>query len=203
LLQAANDGAGNIIEMLLHAGASVAPADSNGLTPLWMASAKGHTDAARLFLKHGADPNTTDKNATTSLGAAAQLGDADPVKLLLDNGADTLLPNVYGWTPLYDVVARGHGVIFQQLISAGTAIDTTTSELWTALNLASHYGCISMVRSLLENDSNTEIANKVGRSNVTCHVVKMAFDAPSILEKSRHFFSLFELLVIHRQCRVD
>ncbi|GGQ32507.1 hypothetical protein GCM10010140_73210 [Streptosporangium pseudovulgare] len=56
LHQAAQEGATQVIELLLAAGAEVDPADRYGATPLWEAVRHGQEDAVRTLLDAGADP---------------------------------------------------------------------------------------------------------------------------------------------------
>jgi|GEM_PF-6881484 len=56
LHQAAQEGATQVIELLLASGAEVDPVDSDGATPLWEAVRHGWDDAVRILLAAGAAP---------------------------------------------------------------------------------------------------------------------------------------------------
>jgi hypothetical protein len=56
LHQAAQEGAVQVIELLLASGAAVDPVDGDGATPLWEAVRHGQDDAVGALLAAGADP---------------------------------------------------------------------------------------------------------------------------------------------------
>jgi len=88
LMQHADCGNAEDVQLLLKAGADPNTADKKGITALMKAKAR---KVVELLLKAGADPNTADKKGCTSLYHAADRGNAEAIPLLLKAGAD---PNI-------------------------------------------------------------------------------------------------------------
>ena len=81
-----------IVRELLGHGANVDQAMFNGLcdvTPLMVASQKGHLEITRLPLEHGAAINQASNHGFTPLSAARHGGHSRVVQLLQEHGADT------------------------------------------------------------------------------------------------------------------
>jgi ankyrin repeat protein len=90
LLMAAPFGPPALIETLLDAGAEVNGKDVRGMTPLMLAVATDHQDAAviRLLLSRGADPQMKDEAGYSSLDWAKRQGQPVAMALLkVDGGA--------------------------------------------------------------------------------------------------------------------
>lgn len=88
---AARSGSGEVVAMLLDAGAdpSVATTEVGGARPLHFAAEAGSVEAIRALLTAGADPDATETAwGQTPLMFAASAGRTDAVQALLDAGAD-------------------------------------------------------------------------------------------------------------------
>jgi len=89
LLTAAKEGDTNAIKALLSSGTKVDSRDQSGVTPLFVASLFGRTDAAKLLIEKGADIKAAKgTDGSTALHVAAFFCHTDTVKLLLKSGAD-------------------------------------------------------------------------------------------------------------------
>ena len=84
----------DMVEQLLHAGASVEFPGPFNRTPLMEAAYHENTDICSLLLKHGANINVNSKNKHNwqPLDIAIFLGDVKTTAVLLDNGADIYDP---------------------------------------------------------------------------------------------------------------
>jgi ankyrin repeat protein len=60
--------------------------DTNGMTPLYWAAARGHKDVAELLLANKAEVNAKDNHGQTPLHVAAAEGHKDVVELLRQHG---------------------------------------------------------------------------------------------------------------------
>ncbi|MEU9731463.1 ankyrin repeat domain-containing protein [Streptomyces sp. NPDC048002] len=117
---------------LLRSGADPEQPDSDGTTPLYLASVQGEAELARLLLESGASPDTESQGPGsdgTPLCAAACWGHAETVRQLLTHGAD---PNLRedqgtGWSPLEWAENGPHPATADILRSAGARPSTTTT----------------------------------------------------------------------------
>ena len=81
------------------AGADANRPNSHNLTPLHLASEKGHNEIARLLFDHGADANHPDSGGRTPLHLASERGHDEIIRILFDHGADANHPDAGGMTP--------------------------------------------------------------------------------------------------------
>ena len=70
----------------------------NGVTPAYLASQQGQTEALKLLIDAGADVNLARNDGTTAY-LASWLGHAEALKLLIEAGADVNLATENGVTP--------------------------------------------------------------------------------------------------------
>ncbi|MGY3203538.1 ankyrin repeat domain-containing protein [Streptomyces sp. TE5632] len=112
------------VKALLRAGADPERGDSDGTTPLYLASVQGEAEVARLLLEAGASPDTESRGVGsdgTPLCAAACWGHTETVRELLAHGAD---PNLRedqgaGWSPLDWANNGPHPATAGLLVAAG------------------------------------------------------------------------------------
>jgi ankyrin repeat protein len=96
-----------IVEILIKAGADVNQ-ESNGWTPLFLASYNNNIPIVRVLLANGANVNHKEYEKTP-LSAACTMGNLEIVKLLVSNGA-TLTGKLYE-----DAIDRGHIPVIKYL----------------------------------------------------------------------------------------
>lgn len=87
------------VKAALRAGADPQRGDSEGTTPLYVASVNGEAEIARLLLTAGASPDVESSGLGsdgTPLCAAACWGHTDTVRELLAHGADPNLHEDHG-----------------------------------------------------------------------------------------------------------
>ncbi len=85
LTYAARDGFTDIARLLIDQGANVNWIDGEGVTPLILASFKGHIELVELLLAHKADVTVRDQWDRTALDYALRRGAADPIAQLLQS----------------------------------------------------------------------------------------------------------------------
>ncbi|KAK8381499.1 hypothetical protein O3P69_018525 [Scylla paramamosain] len=170
LLWACVQGAADLVEMLLEAGASVDARDNSGLSALHLAAEKGADEVLRALLKSGAKvggPWEWDGNEEfTPLMLAARSGCLEAVRVLIEGGAkpDTGL-NTSGETALHQAVRAASPECVQLLIEAGATVNPTVLYSETPLHVAVSEGLADVVGILLEAGANVRASR--GNSKMT------------------------------------
>ncbi|WP_428950555.1 ankyrin repeat domain-containing protein [Streptomyces sp. cg35] len=105
LFEAILTGDARSTKTLLRSGADPEKRNSDGTTPLYLASVQGEFEVARLLMEAGASPDTESSglgSEGTPLCAAACWGHIETVRQLLAHGADPNLREDHGagWSPL-------------------------------------------------------------------------------------------------------
>jgi ankyrin repeat protein len=112
--------------MLILKGADVNSEDTNGMTPLHMASQKGHHDVAEFLIENGAKVNNKDHFGSTPLFRASMWGHLKVVELLLSKGADVNAKDTDDASPLTMASKGGHTEVVKLLLTNGATIDEKT-----------------------------------------------------------------------------
>ncbi|KAK3323220.1 ankyrin repeat-containing domain protein [Cercophora scortea] len=156
LTAAAYDGALNIVQMLLKAGADI---NSPNGWALQTAAAEGHKEVVEELLRRGADPNacTTDDRFPpgTALQAACEAGKADIVELLLAHKADPNQRPRADTCPIIAATARGEQEILERLVQAKADVNvlgeaSNSSAQSTPLINAAAYMQLKSLQLLLD-----------------------------------------------------
>ena len=107
--------------------------DSNGRTPLHVATFAKQRDAIRALVKAGADINLLDKDRYDCVTIASVADDEETLRVLLTLGASAkLITSRYDGTALIAAAHLGHDGVVKQLIAAGAPLDHVNNLHWTA-----------------------------------------------------------------------
>lgn len=127
----------------------------DGITPLVLASARGHRKIVSALLNYGADVNLSTSDGTTPIYVAAETNQIKIVEIFIEKRADINKSNLLGLTPLYISSQNGHLEIVQLLLKSGASVNKSYEENGaTPLYIASQNGHRAVVEALLEYQSN-------------------------------------------------
>src|SRR5687767_5711949 len=125
---AAEHGDAALAQMLVYAGANVAPVTRIGAyTPLHLAGKTGSAPVVTVLVKAGADANVRTASGAVPLHFAAASGNAATVAALLDAGADAnAREGEWGQTPLVFAAAHNRAEVIKTLLQRGADASLTT-----------------------------------------------------------------------------
>ncbi|XP_058455784.1 protein TANC2 isoform X2 [Malaya genurostris] len=169
---AAHEGIVPMVSLLLEFGANVEKTNSQGCTPLILASAKGHCDVVRQLVAAGSALGQTDTSQRCALVHAAVTGKLKVVKYLVacdwnvrSDSNDVTLEQAAQQAL---IAAAGHGntEIVEDFLDMGEVhvnrLDIITGE--TALTTACANGHTETVTILLSRGATTDIKNRKDQS---------------------------------------
>ena len=114
------------------------PLDSDGRSPLHLASLKGMHEVVEALTNQGA--SSMNKNTAifnwTPLHFSAYYGHSKACKILVENGADIGFQDVHGKSALHLAAQKGHGECVELLLEYGADIDGLDFDKDTPLYLA-------------------------------------------------------------------
>lgn len=99
-MTASHSGDGDIVRLLIAAGAELNARNADGNNALWLACVGNHLDMIDLLVDAGIDIDNRNDNGATPLMYAASSGKADVVERLLARGADVTPETPDGFSAL-------------------------------------------------------------------------------------------------------
>ncbi|XP_020266224.1 serine/threonine-protein phosphatase 6 regulatory ankyrin repeat subunit B-like [Asparagus officinalis] len=169
--------------------------DSGGRTPVHYAAANGHLDAVKICLESGdGDPDQADWAGWSPLHCAAYGGFLDVVEFLIErsnfdpkiavtfDGKKTPLDLAVeaGHSHLHDVLGLGDKLLrrvrvgdvdgVSECIFRGVGVNRKDQNGWAALHWAAFGGWVDIVRLLVENAAQLDVADDVGFTPLRCAV---------------------------------
>ncbi|XP_063817725.1 poly [ADP-ribose] polymerase tankyrase-2 isoform X1 [Pseudophryne corroboree] len=150
-----------VCELLLRKGANVSEKTKDFLTPLHIASGKGHNDVVEVLVKHEAKVNALDNLGQTCLHRAAHCGHLQTCRLLLNSGCDPAIVSLQGFTALQ----MGNESV-QQLLQEGLTFSNTDAD--RQLLEAAKAGDLDIVKKLC-NAQMVNCRDVEGRQSTPLH----------------------------------
>lgn len=151
---AANRGSSPVVQLLLSKGATTSATDGDGFTALTASAQAGRLAVVGLLIRAGADLEAVTCEGATALVMAVTSGHTEVIRALVRAGAnvDSRRPN--GATPLVEAAMRGRIDPVRELLRANANPQITmadpTGNAGVALDVASQYGHLQVVRELIE-----------------------------------------------------
>ncbi|MEY8349052.1 ankyrin repeat domain-containing protein [Bacillus cereus] len=153
---------------LIQQGTNINVIDSQGRTPVMVATYGNDIKTARALIKAGANVNVQDKMKNNPFLYAGAEGYLEILKLTIDAGADPTLTNRYGGTALIPAAEHGYIDVIKELLTR-TNIDVNhVNNLgWTALMEAivlsdGNETQQQVIRLLIEHGANINIPDHDG-----------------------------------------
>ncbi|HUU20210.1 MAG TPA: ankyrin repeat domain-containing protein [Sedimentisphaerales bacterium] len=129
--------------------------ESEGFTPLHLASSKGHIEIVEFLLNHGADIELEIFNGETPLMLAAQYArhgqQYETIKTLLEHGAKVNHKDENGRTALHDAAMYSGKEVINLLISYGADVNAGDEDHCTPLHQAAMLNNIEAAKALVEH----------------------------------------------------
>jgi ankyrin repeat protein len=160
------------VRELLSQGADKNYIDSQGLSPLHLASKNGLTEVAILLCIYSAEVNAKDCiQQWTPLHYACDEGYDEIVRVLVEHGADPLVRDTNGLTPLHWAARRGREEVCEFLLSLKNdqqkpRVDVNIQDEYgvTALSFACIKGHFKVADILLKRNADVNLCNRNGTS---------------------------------------
>lgn len=168
LHDAARAGDVGTIRELLRAGLPIDGQDTDGRTPVMIATVARQTEAVRALVEAGADVDIRDNRMDNVFLYAGANGLLDVLRIANEAGADPAITNRFGGTALIPASERGHVEVVRYLLDESDVdVDHVNRLGWTALLEAiilSDGGAAhqEIVRLLLEAGADPDIADGDG-----------------------------------------
>ena len=161
LLNASMKNDDTAVKKLLQNGANIKKEDSEGRTPLHIATTWGNKKVVKVLLEAGADPNKVDKEGETSVHKASYEGHVEVMKLLLAvPGVKVNKVDNKGRTPLWGASFLGKTDIVAMLLKMGADANKADRDGHTPLYVAAKHGNTAVVKMLLaKSEINRGILN--------------------------------------------
>ncbi|WP_253701452.1 ankyrin repeat domain-containing protein [Bacillus sp. FJAT-27445] len=134
LFAAAEHGNVDEISRLIEKGANINAQDSNGKTPVMIATYNNDVAAAKILIDARADVDIRDNMKNNVFLYAGAEGYIDILKLAINAGADPHITNRYGGVAVIPAAERGHVDVVELLLTETDINVNHVNNLgWTAL----------------------------------------------------------------------
>eukprot|EP00912_Choanoflagellata_sp_UC4_P000806 UC4_evm4s506 len=183
IFSAAEYGELNLIETYVKdENVDVNSTTKDSITPLMIASAKGHTDVVDYLIKNGADVN---RKGLTALHMACDRGLLNVIKILLGNKADVNSETDSGNTPLILAVEKGFKDCVECLINWNANVNHKNRSGRSALHFCCKGDQVGIAKILLKNGANVDVVDHDGHTAIRCAAENGSIEVARILIKQK------------------
>ena len=174
---AAEDGACDILDVLLKQNIDVNAQDITLKTPLMKATRNGKLEAVKRLIKSDCKLNILDKNRDTALHFAARHGSAGLVSVLIDAGSDVNIQNQWGHTSLMEATCYNNKDAALKLLNAYCDINLREYKSGdTALHVAVRKNYTVIIEQLLSTGKVKHVYNYHGELAIFDAVANQKMD---------------------------
>jgi len=165
--QAADGGHLKTVQLLRAKGVDCDPVDARGVTPLWIASQKGHADVVHELLNAGAQVDASPyEESRLPIHEAARAGHLAVVQALLEFGADAT-PEADTFddsvpSPFLLACAGGNLELVLLFLHYGVDINATGKGKETAIHFAAFRGHAEVAQLLIGKGCDSDACNDKG-----------------------------------------
>jgi ankyrin repeat protein len=175
----------------IDANMEIVLGDREILTPLCIASMKGHLPVVQALLQGGADADKATDYGWTPLYMASHADHVPVVQALLQGGADVDKAAGGGATSLHIASQQGHVPVVHALLQGGADVDKAKDDDggYTPLIIASQGGHVPVVQALLQGGADMDKATDNGTTPLIMASMKGHPQIVSELLKHAHKLS--------------
>ena len=155
--------------------------NKDGITPLYVASLKGHHQVVQALLTAGAEVDKPTNKGITPLAAATKEGHTEVVETLIKAGANKNRLNSHGAFPLYVAAFLGHDDVVKCLINSGAKKNKVAENGDTALLAAVMKNHTSIVKYLADSGADLNHVRKNGSTALIASIQKGNIEIIKIL----------------------
>ena len=137
---------------------------TDNVTPLHLASERGHVKTALVLIDHGASVMVQNEDGRTPLHLASRKGQVEVGRMLIERGADVTAQNANGETPLHLASEEEHVEVARMLIERGADVTARNANGVTPLHLASQLGQLEVARMLIQRGADVTVQNANGET---------------------------------------
>ena len=174
---AAEDGACEILDVLLKHPIDLNAQDITLKTPLMKATRNGKLSAVNRLVQAGCSLNIRDKNSDTALHFAARHGSEGLVSVLIEAGSDLNMQNQWGHTSLMEAVCYNNKNASARLLKTGCNVNLREYKSGdTAQHVAVRKNYNAIVEQLLATGKVENVYNYHGELAVYDAVLNQKLD---------------------------
>lgn len=183
---AADNGRVEVLKLLLDMDEAedmmLAPSYA-GDTPLMLAAASNHAEAARLLVTGKDVVSRANNQGFVPVHWAALSGDVGLMELLLENGADMHARSTVGWTAISITARHGHLEVVKLLLDKKVDMALLNKGVYPPIHMAARGGHLDVVELFLEHGADITVHGHSGgvplslaASNGHVAIVKLLLD---------------------------
>jgi len=155
--------------------------NTDGMSPLMLAAAKGHSQCIETLIRNNIEINAKDKMNRTGLMLSSAAGCIFCSDLLITEGADISVMDNKGRNALFYAAFNGNSGIIDLLIDNECKFDLADNHGCTPLIVASYFGRIKAIDSILDNGADINRVENNGLSPLMVAVQQKDIEVAKLL----------------------